>query len=1199
MADDRFGELARLDRYGDEPRAHDNWTLGAIAALPESAAAYLPDVTTGPDEPVTTERQRSQRAAQLARQSEGVNPVVDILKSIPAAAARGAKSFLVQAGSGMDPIPFDPEVSQEQQRLGFKGTHEAARQMEQGIKEHLYQPQTLPGHFGHSVVEIGTNPNNWLGPGSIPFKAGWNVISGLTGEAGAQAYKGTPYEETARIVGSFSPMVAERAAALAPGALARLPGAFETAFNAVVPSSSAGAIIGGRIPRAPPQVIRPAVNENIPVPVRERAQMRDELAAGKRAYEETLPPSSAVLPEDFLRTAVERKAAAPGELAALDRYQTGEVSHGQQPVRPETELDVGAGVAGTSGGGESLRQARLQAQRRAGGYLPLEGLPTAKQIVEGEPFIPGPVGRAHDVAEQYMAGKNFGVAAPTKFHPLDKEHSARVAQAFDALPLYDARALPSYEAMIRETLAQYQAIKNSGLKITPVDAGAYPYGSNPRAVAKDVADNNHMAFFKTEPEAGAFGSAGETGIAQNHPLLRPSGEYIGDYQMLNNDLFRVVHDYFGHIKNGYGFRAAGEDNAWRSHAAMYSPEARPAMTAETRGQNSWVNYGPHGDFNRTASGADTIYSPQKVALMPDWTMGDLAPSTSPAFRDVIVRGPDGRPRYTARLPIGTEGEILRRGAERVLEPERIVGAAVKGENRVFAADQHWGAANEAGRYYGVEDPIGAGLLKDVKSDGFLTNKGRYVSREEALRIADAAGQSKPGPLARQGRLETSETRLRLEDREGREAALAAINARLRGEPQMQAAARQGPPFRQEGAVGMGGIAALDRPYQPADVSRLTPRNINKFTSGVAQRVAFPGVYKDPRLIAAEAAANTAPEHPALKALFGVTRDDLYGISQGGTRQGNMEPRIWMPEKGRGSYAAEAIMNKRNAQRMIDALTEAEKYPQLTRGMDAWYVMDPAFQRMVQLVGREQAIKDYQRFNMTVPPFSAGSSVLTEINRGTAANMMAARGEYPTFAAHAGTKERARGPDFPPELRDVMGHAYHGVQSDAVTRYLATGEHGYHPDTVKIPLYSQASGVPETGFQTRLPVPDAHFARASGMADVRKSQDFADYMGGSEYRPYGPWYRENVAKPLGIEAVPAQGRMWGVYAPQTGVETAVGAPKLELLAQAIWERAQRLGIDPRKLRDDVLTGKGHANWLLPTAGGVFGMGALADQGEYRQ
>ena len=45
-----------------------------------------------------------------------------------------------------------------------------------------------------------------------------------------------------------------------------------------------------------------------------------------------------------------------------------------------------------------------------------------------------------------------------------------------------------------------------------------------------------------------------------------------------------------------------------------------------------------------------------------------------------------------------------------------------------------------------------------------------------------------------------------------------------------------------------------------------------------------------------------------------------------------------------------------------------------------------------------------------------------------------------------------------------------------------------------------------------------------------------------------------------------------FAPQTGVDTPIGAPKLELLAQRIWERAQKLGIDPKQLRDDVLTGE---------------------------
>jgi len=370
------------------------------------------------------------------------------------------------------------------------------------------------------------------------------------------------------------------------------------------------------------------------------------------------------------------------------------------------------------------------------------------------------------------------------------------------------------------------------------------------------------------------------------------------------------------------------------------------------------------------------------------------------------------------------------------------------------------------------------------------------------------------------------------------------------------------------------------------------------------RVANPGIYKDPRDIAREAELMVAPEHPALKHLFGVTRDDLYEIGGRGTRRGNIEPAIWTPGKpGKPNYAAEQAMNPANAQRMINALGEAETHaPNLVKGMDAWYVMDPMYQQMVRLVGPERAKAEYMKFNAIVPPFSAGSDVMTEINRGTTANMFATRGEYDTFRRLGGTAEKNRGTNFPPDMRDTKGHAYHAVQADPVARWLATGAHGYGDDTVKIPLYAQASGVPEVGFQTRLPVPDAHFTRAAGIPDVRRNKNFNDYMGGSEYRPFGSWFREQVATPLGIEAVPAQARMWGTFAPQTGVETAIGAPKLELISQAIWERAKRLSIDPKKLRDDVLLGKEHAIGLL-TAGGLGTLGAskmgdLSDQSNYR-
>ncbi len=392
-----------------------------------------------------------------------------------------------------------------------------------------------------------------------------------------------------------------------------------------------------------------------------------------------------------------------------------------------------------------------------------------------------------------------------------------------------------------------------------------------------------------------------------------------------------------------------------------------------------------------------------------------------------------------------------------------------------------------------------------------------------------------------------------------------------------------PLARQEAELGSG-VAA------PAVVKSKWAEPNPKLQKGIIDplRMAYPGIYANPKDIAARAAANVAPEHPALKALFGVTRDDLYGISQQGTRQGNItNPNVWMPDKPGVNYAAQNIMTPKNAQRLVDTLSEARKYPGLERGMVPWYVMDPAYHRMVELFGPERAKAEYMRFNEMMTPFSASSDVMKEINRGTAARMMAEKGRFNEFSQFGGGPVDKRGANFPPDMADVIPHIRHAEHTRPITRYLQTGEHGYSKDTVKIPLYTQASGVPETGFQTRFPVPDAHYARGAGMADVRDTATPGEYMGGSEWRTFAPWYRDKVANALGIEAVPTQALQWGTFAPQTKVKTPIGAGKLELLSQRIWERAHKLGIDPKVLRDQVLRGEAHAS--IP---GGLGLGAAA-------
>jgi hypothetical protein len=173
-------------------------------------------------------------------------------------------------------------------------------------------------------------------------------------------------------------------------------------------------------------------------------------------------------------------------------------------------------------------------------------------------------------------------------------------------------------------MAQWQAIKATGLKVDWIAPGQTdPYADTPRSAERDVSENNHWWGFPTDE---GFGS---DPTLKNNPMLADSGEVIGGRPAKINDVFRIVHDMFGHIANGNGFSPSGEENAWRSHYAMFSDAARPAMTTETRGQSEWVNFGPHGASNRAAlyganavssntGGAGVIYAPQKIGLLPDW-----------------------------------------------------------------------------------------------------------------------------------------------------------------------------------------------------------------------------------------------------------------------------------------------------------------------------------------------------------------------------------------------------------------------------------------------------------------------------------------------------------------------------------------------------------------------------------------------------
>lgn len=393
------------------------------------------------------------------------------------------------------------------------------------------------------------------------------------------------------------------------------------------------------------------------------------------------------------------------------------------------------------------------------------------------------------------------------------------------------------------------------------------------------------------------------------------------------------------------------------------------------------------------------------------------------------------------------------------------------------------------------------------------------------------------------------------------------------------------------AAASGGLATM------GSIGRVKPTVMRP------QRVAYPDIYKDPRALVQEAASRVAPENPLLKQLFGVNRQDLFDIAQQGTRAGNMTERPFKAAaNAKGAKHASEVMNPRNVQRLQDIIGEAQKVPDLYQGMASWYTMDPLFEQFKRIHG-PNAVAEYNKFNALTGMASPGSEVLTELNRGTGAYWLQNQGRFEDFVKNAGKAEDKRGRNFPADLRAIIGHPYHSTaHAGPMSKFVEGGL--LDMGSAKVPSYIHASGVPETGFQTQWPVGDAHWSRLVGLPDVRGKQ----FKKGVEVLPnasasvpemvsLGPWWKNEVAAPMGLEAVPAQAVVWGAGSGATGVTSPIGAGKLELLAQQIGKAADRMGVSPEQARDMIIRGQAHAGFIDPKLAATLGLGASAAVGGY--
>ncbi|PXX70606.1 hypothetical protein DFR70_10125 [Nocardia tenerifensis] len=185
----------------------------------------------------------------------------------------------------------------------------------------------------------------------------------------------------------------------------------------------------------------------------------------------------------------------------------------------------------------------------------------------------------------------------------DEDYCRRVAAYFEKAPrlAYDTVLVRRYDQFKRENLQQYRVVVDAGITVRPWLTPGQPYRGSAELRAS-VRTTGELYVYLTS--AGHGPEPDE----RFHPMLEPSGIVVDGVELSHNDVFRVVHDAFGHVMSGRGFSARGEFGAAFCHMGMYSADVHPVLFTEQVAQICWFFFGPRS--------AERRYPPQKVFEFP-------------------------------------------------------------------------------------------------------------------------------------------------------------------------------------------------------------------------------------------------------------------------------------------------------------------------------------------------------------------------------------------------------------------------------------------------------------------------------------------------------------------------------------------------------------------------------------------------------
>jgi hypothetical protein len=195
---------------------------------------------------------------------------------------------------------------------------------------------------------------------------------------------------------------------------------------------------------------------------------------------------------------------------------------------------------------------------------------------------------------------------------------------------YDDLVEKSYAQLRKEIDQQFDDMVKGGMKLSYHQGDANYLDS--KEMLRDALVNNHLYTYR----------GGDV-----HPLLNEMDEFYG---LNSNEKFRAVHDFFGHGTTGATFGRKGEELAYGAHAQTLSPMARIAAAAETRGQNSFVNY--------SGINADLEQKMMSTRIARDQAVHR---GESPEQYDAILRDLGGQWQYAKQQGIALPPDMLEAG----------------------------------------------------------------------------------------------------------------------------------------------------------------------------------------------------------------------------------------------------------------------------------------------------------------------------------------------------------------------------------------------------------------------------------------------------------------------------------------------------------------------------------------------------------